>query len=83
VVDPAALAALLDARPRTTAILDVHEPEPVPPGHPLLGHPRAILTPHVASRTEAAQRAMSDVVDDVLAVLDGRPPRHPAPPAAR
>jgi phosphoglycerate dehydrogenase-like enzyme len=82
VIDAAALAAFLDARPQATAILDVHDPEPVPPGHPLLGHPRAILTPHVASRTEAAQRAMSDVVDDVLAVLAGAPPRFPAPALA-
>lgn len=81
VIEPASLAAFLDARPHATAILDVHEPEPVPPGHPLLGHPRAILTPHVASRTEAAQRAMSDVVDDVLAVLAGVAPRYPAPAA--
>lgn len=79
VVDPAALAAILEARPAMTAILDVHEPEPVPPGHPLLGHPRAMLTPHVASRTAAAQRAMSAVVDDVIRVLEGEPPRWPAP----
>jgi len=80
VIDPADLRAFLDARPRAIAMLDVHEPEPVPAGHPLLGHPRAILTPHIASRTEAAQRAMSDVVDDVLSVLAGGRPRFPAPP---
>ncbi len=79
VVDPAALANLLETRPAMRAILDVHEPEPVPPGHPLLGHPRAILTPHVASRTAAAQRAMSAVVEDVVRVLEGRAPRWPAP----
>ena len=79
VVDPAALADLLAVRPAMLTILDVHEPEPIPAGHPLLGHPRAILTPHVASRTAAAQRAMSAVVDDVIRVLDGEPPQWPAP----
>lgn len=82
VVDTPALAAFLGARPEAAAVIDVHEPEPIASDHPLLACPNAVLTAHLASRTEAAQRAMSDVVDDVIAVLDGRPPTFPAPPVS-
>lgn len=79
IVDNPALAELLEARPGMRAVLDVHDPEPVSPDDPLLQLDNAMLTPHVAARTEAAMRAMSEVVRDVAAVLDGRAPRHPAP----
>ena len=48
------------------ALLDVHEPEPFDASYPLLGLPNARLYPHLASRTAAAQRRMSLVVEDVL-----------------
>jgi D-3-phosphoglycerate dehydrogenase len=67
------------AHPRALACLDVHEPEPFDPDYPLLGLPNVRLYPHLASRTQAAMRAMSWVVRDVLAVLQGRPPQFPAP----
>lgn len=54
---------------------DVLDEEPPSPNHPLLGAPRAIITPHIAARTKAAQAAMSSVVEDVVAVLEGRRPR--------
>ena len=81
VVDNDALAAFLDERPAARALLDVHEPEPFGADHPLLGRPNAELMPHLAGRTDAALRTMSWVVRDVLAVLEGRAPVHPAPPA--
>ena len=34
------------------AILDVTEPEPLPPDHPFWAHPRIFVTPHVASMTQ-------------------------------
>lgn len=55
-VDSGALAASLDAGHLSGAGLDVLETEPPPVDHPLLRHPRAIVTPHVAywsSRTDA------------------------------
>ncbi|MFK7960556.1 MAG: NAD(P)-dependent oxidoreductase [Phycisphaerales bacterium] len=78
IVDDAALAAFLNARTNASAIIDVHEPEPIPTGAPLASVPNALLTAHAASRTGAAQRAMSDVVDDVIRVLNGAAPVHPA-----
>jgi D-3-phosphoglycerate dehydrogenase len=79
VVDASALARVLRGRPRMRALLDVHEPEPFPADYPLAGLPNARLTPHLASRTATAMEAMSWVVRDVWAVLEGRAPRWPAP----
>lgn len=77
VVDPAALAAFLRAHPQAQARLDVHEPEPFGPDHPLLALPNAFLSPHIAGRTRSAMARMSDVVDDVWRVLNGEQPRNP------
>ena len=79
-IDPHALAAWLKANPAARALLDVHDPhEPMDAGYPLLGLPNARLTPHIAAVTAAAQLNMSWVVRDVVAVLEGRSPEHPAP----
>ena len=79
VVDNLALAAWLRHHPGSIALLDVHEPEPFPSDYPLIGLPNARLYPHLASRTETAMNAMSWVVKDVVAVLEGRKPEFAAP----
>lgn len=79
VVDAAALAGWLKRNPRARAMLDVHDPEPPPPDYPLWNVPNAALLPHLASRTDTALANMSWVVRDVVAVLQGESPRHPAP----
>jgi phosphoglycerate dehydrogenase-like enzyme len=38
-----------------------------------------ILTPHIAARVPAAMERMCDVVYDVVRVLQGQAPKHPAP----
>ncbi len=75
VVDTAALATALQAGQLAGAALDVVEPEPLPPGHPLFSCPYCILTPQVAARTHGGWRRMCAVVDDVLTYLERTPPR--------
>jgi len=79
VLDARALADALRAGRLAGAALDVFAPEPPPPDFPLLGMDNVLLTPHMASRTATAMENMSWVVRDVIAVLQGRPPMHPAP----
>lgn len=76
-VDHAALAEFLRLNPAAMAILDVHDPEPICAGNPLLGVLNAHLAPHLASRTASAMEAMSWVVRDVVAVLSGKPGKMP------
>ncbi len=64
------------------AVLDVHEPEPPPESaqaYPVFDHVNIRLLPHLASRTDRALMNMSWVVRDVMAVLQGRKPKFPAP----
>ena len=68
--------ALTEGRLRGAA-LDVSDPEPLPPDHPLRHMPNVIVTDHVAGRTPLAQRrAVARMVGDVRAFLDGRRPEH-------
>jgi glyoxylate/hydroxypyruvate reductase len=46
------LLEALDSGRLARAILDVTDPEPLPPEHPFWTHPRVFLTPHVASMTQ-------------------------------
>lgn len=80
VLDAAALAAALREKRLAGAALDVFSPEPPPADFPLLHLDNALLTPHLAARTQTALDNMSWVVRDVMAVLDGQKPRFPAPP---
>lgn len=69
--------ALLDALERghlAGAGLDVTDPEPLPAGHPLLDRSDVVVTPHIASASVAGRRRLYEhSIENVLAVLDGRP----------
>lgn len=82
VVDETALLDACRTGRLAGAALDVFGEEPLPAGHPLLECEQVLLTPHSAAMTHEAARRMSMVVEDVLRVLDGRPPRYPAPMCA-
>lgn len=81
VIDPVALARFLRANPAARAVLDVHEPEPPPADHPLIGLANCRLLPHLGAATAAAHRNMSWVVRDVWRVLCSQPTEHEATPA--
>jgi phosphoglycerate dehydrogenase-like enzyme len=71
VVDTDALLAEL-SRGRLRAALDVTDPEPLPPGHPLWSAPGLLLTPHVGGvvpRTGA--RATAAVTQQIARILAG------------
>lgn len=50
-VDSQAVLAALDSGRLSGYVADVMEHEPPPPDHPLLRHPKALITPHIGSRT--------------------------------
>jgi phosphoglycerate dehydrogenase-like enzyme len=79
VLDAHALRDAITTKRLAGAALDVFHPEPPPPDFPLLGLDNVLLTPHLAARTNTALENMSWVVRDVIEVLNGRPPRYPAP----
>ena len=75
------LAAAIRSGRLAAATIDCHDPEPPPPDYPMFGldAERVTLTPHIAARVPQAMANMCDVVYDVIAVLQGRPPQYPAP----
>jgi glyoxylate reductase len=77
VVDEEALVWALGEHLIAGAALDVFENEPaVHPG--LLSFENVVLVPHLGSATRETRTAMADLaVNNVLAVLDGRPPLTP------
>jgi len=73
-VDEDALRGALDEGQVGGAALDVLAQEPPPAGHPLLSHPRVVLTPHLGGSTLEAQRSIAvDIAEQVLAALRGEP----------
>jgi phosphoglycerate dehydrogenase-like enzyme len=79
VLDAAALAAAIRGKKIAGAAIDVFDPEPPPADYALLGFDNVLLTPHMAARTRTAVENMSWVVRDVVDVLNGQPPKYPAP----
>lgn len=76
-VDEDALLRALNEGRIAGAALDVFSQEPPPPDHPLLHHPKVIVTPHLGGSTEEAQAGVArDIAEQVIAVLDGRLPQH-------
>jgi len=76
IVDTGALLAELDAG-RLRAALDVTDPEPLPPGHPLWSAPGLVLTPHVAGlSTQAIPRARAIARDQLARYAAGEPLRN-------
>jgi D-3-phosphoglycerate dehydrogenase len=66
-VDTPALVAALQSGHLAGAALDVCDPEPIPPGHPLLGMPGVIVASHVASASVRAVRTLRETAAGLVA----------------
>ncbi|MWB98551.1 hydroxyacid dehydrogenase [Agromyces sp. MMS17-SY077] len=74
VVDTDALVEAVRAG-RVRAALDVTDPEPLPPGHPLWELPGVLITPHLGGDTAAMDARIDDViVEQVRRLAAGEPP---------
>jgi phosphoglycerate dehydrogenase-like enzyme len=59
---------------RLSAALDVTDPEPLPPGHPLWSLPNVLITPHVGASTPVSARGAESLVRaQVERYLNGEP----------
>jgi phosphoglycerate dehydrogenase-like enzyme len=76
-VDTEALTAALQTG-RFFAAIDVTDPEPLPPDHPLRSLPNVLFTPHVAGPTEDDLPSLTRMaVTDLARFLRGEPPLYP------
>ena len=74
-VDTAALEVEL-ATGRISAVLDVTDPEPLPPSSPLWSLPNVYLTPHVAGAQGSELSRLADLaIEEVERYAAGLPPR--------
>lgn len=75
IVDQDALLAALDAGRLAYATLDVTDPEPLPPGHPLWTHPKVRLTPHISGNYLITRDVLlAKVIDNLQRFAAGEPP---------
>jgi len=73
--DTEAVLAALDSGALAGYATDVMEQEPPPPDHPLLSHPKAIVTAHIGSRTfESVPRQAMKAVTNLVNFLRGEGP---------
>lgn len=74
VVDTAALLRALEQKQIAGAALDVTDPEPLPPDHPLLARDDVVVLPHVGSATyETRARMAMLAAENLVAFLTGAP----------
>jgi glyoxylate/hydroxypyruvate reductase A len=64
------LLRALDEGSLSDAVLDVTDPEPLPPDHPLWAHPRVRITPHIASMTQPRTAALA-VIENLRRLAHG------------
>jgi glyoxylate reductase len=75
VVDTDALVRALQQKKIAGAALDVTDPEPLPPGHPLIALDNVVIVPHVGSATyETRARMAMLAAENLIAFTEGREP---------
>jgi glyoxylate reductase len=77
VVNTAALVKALKEGKIRAAGLDVTDPEPLPPDHPLYELENCLITPHIGSATENTRKTMAGIaIDNLKAGIQGTPLHH-------
>ena len=78
IIDENALCRVLSRKGIAGAALDVMDNEPPAKDHPLFLLDNAIFTPHLGAVTsEASKRAEWGAAEEVVRVLEGKPPKNP------
>jgi glyoxylate reductase len=73
IVDMLSLYQALKDKRITAAALDVTDPEPLPPTHPLFSLPNCLILPHIGSATWNTRRRMAELAcENLLAGLRGQ-----------
>jgi len=71
-VDTSALTDALQNHKIAAAALDVTDPEPLPPMHPLYSLSNCLIVPHIGSATQHTRRKMAELAcENLLAGLRG------------
>jgi glyoxylate reductase len=74
ICDTAALLRALEQKKIAGAALDVTDPEPLPPDHPLYARDNVVIVPHVGSATiETRTRMAMLAAENLIAYIDGKP----------
>jgi glyoxylate reductase len=78
ICDTNALLRALARKGIAGAVLDVTDPEPLPPEHPLYAREDVVITPHVGSATSQTRTRMAMLAaENLLAYAEGKPPLTP------
>ncbi|HZX67470.1 MAG TPA: NAD(P)-dependent oxidoreductase, partial [Candidatus Elarobacter sp.] len=74
VCDTGALLRALEQKKIAGAALDVTDPEPLPPDHPLYAREDVVIVPHVGSATDETRTRMAMLAaENLIAFVEGRP----------
>ena len=74
IVETSALVQALQEGWIAAAALDVTDPEPLPPNHPLYTLKNCLIVPHIGSATEKVRRRMAEMAcENLLAGLNRLP----------
>lgn len=73
-VDTPSIVDALTNHAIAAVALDVTDPEPLPPSHPLFSFPNCLVVPHIGSATQQTRRRMAELAcENLLAGLNGQP----------
>lgn len=74
IYDMNALVKALDEKRLAGAGVDVTDPEPLPKDHPLWKFPNAVITPHIAGRSDQdAGRMVGTIQENLKRFVEGKP----------